>query len=311
MQIKYRVGVMPGVWPAGAEGRDLLWKIVDVCEQTEIDSIWFSERLSSPLPVPEPMTTMAAVAARTSRLKFGPSVFITPFRSPALLAREIAMVDYLSAGRMLPAFGIGVDQPREFDAAGVPFKERGRRTDEAIAIMRRLWAEDEVTFAGEFWKLDRITVLPRPVQQPMPLWIGGNSEPAMRRAGRLGDGWIPSFITPDRFRAGVERTHEFAAEAGRTIPPDHFGCLLYYCLDRDPAAARATAAPFVPRGRVDDATMERCTAFGPPELLRERLEEYVAGGGSKFIVRPMCPPEQMLEQLQRLAEEVIPAFHRR
>jgi probable F420-dependent oxidoreductase len=311
MQIKYRVGVMPGAWPAGAEGRDLLWKIVDVCERTEIDSIWFSERLSSPLPVPEPLTTMAAVAARTSRLKFGPSVFITPFRSPAMLAREIAMIDYLSGGRMLPAFGIGVEQPREFEAAGVPFKERGRRTDEAIAIMRRLWAEDEVTFAGEFWKLDRITVLPRPVQQPMPLWIGGNSEAAMRRAGRLGDGWIPSFIPPDRFRAGVELTHKFAAEAGRSVPADHFGCLIYYYLDDDAAAARATAAPFLPRGRVDDATLERCTAFGPPALLRERLEEYVAGGGSKFIVRPMCPPDQMLEQLQRLAEEVIPAFHRR
>ena len=311
MQIKYRVGVMPGQWPAGADGPQLLWKIVDVCERTEIDSIWFSERLSSPVPVPEPMTTMAAVAARTSRLKFGPSVFITPFRSPALLAREIAMIDYLSGGRKLPAFGIGVDQPREFEAAGVPFKERGRRTDEAIAIMRRLWAEDEVTYAGEFWKLDRITVLPRPVQQPMPVWIGGNSEAAMRRAGRLGDGWIPSFIPPDRFRTGVELTHNFAVQAGRSIPADHFGCLIYYYLDDDAAAARAAAAPFLPRGRVDDATLERCTAFGPPPLLRERLEEYVAGGGSKFIVRPMCPPDQMLEQLQRLAEEVIPAFHRR
>jgi alkanesulfonate monooxygenase SsuD/methylene tetrahydromethanopterin reductase-like flavin-dependent oxidoreductase (luciferase family) len=113
----------------------------------------------------------------------------------------------------------------------------------------------------------------------------------MRRAGRLGDGWIPSFIPPDRFRTGVELTH--------------------YCLDRDAAAARATAAPFLPRGRVDDATLERCTAFGPPALLRERLEEYVAGGGSKFIVRPMCAPERMLEQLEQLAEEVIPAFHRR
>lgn len=311
MQMKYRVGVMPGPWPAGPEGGEFFWNVVDLCERTEIDSIWFSERLSSPLPVPEPLTAMAAVAARTRKLKFGPSVFITPFRVPAMLAREIAMIDYLSGGRMLPAFGIGVEQEREFHAAGVPFKERGRRTDEAIAIMRRLWAEDEVTFAGEFWKLDRITVLPRPVQQPMPLWIGGNSEAAMRRTGRLGDGWIPSFIPPDRFRTGVELTHKFAAEAGREIPADHFGCLVYYYLDRDPAAARATAAPFIPRGRVDADTLEKCTAFGPAALVRERLEEYVAGGGSKFILRPMCPPEQMLEQLQRLAEEVIPAFHRR
>jgi probable F420-dependent oxidoreductase len=310
MRIKYRVGIMPGPWPAGADGVDFLWKLVDLCERTEIDSLWLSERLSSPVPVPEPMTTLAAVAARTTRLKFGPSVFITPFRTPVMAAREIAMIDYLSGGRMLPAFGIGVEQEREFLAAGVPFKERGRRTDEAIAIMRRCWSDNDVTFEGEFWKLDRITVLPKPVQQPMPLWIGGNSEPAMRRAGRLGDGWIPSFIPPVRFAHGVARTQQFAAEAGREVPADHFGVLVNFCFAADTAAAGALAGPFIPRGRVDDATLELCTAFGPAALLRERLDEYVRGGASKFIVRPMCPPDRMLDQLAQLADDVVPAVHR-
>ncbi len=311
MQIKYRIGVMPGPWPAGPDGRELFWRMIETCERTEIDSLWFSERLSSPLPVLEPMIAMAAVAARTRRLKFGPSVLVAPFRSPVLAARELAMLDYLSGGRALPAVGIGVEQEREFRAAGVPFKERGRRTDEAIVIMRRCWAEAEVTHDGEFWKLERVTVLPKPVQQPMPLWIGGNSDAATRRAGRLGDGWIPSFITPAEFRVGVEKTCAYAAEARREVPGDHFGVLVNFWLDDDPARARATAAPFVPRGRVDDRTLAACTAFGPPELLAERLEEYVAGGGSKFVVRPMGPPEQMLEQLERLAAEVIPPFHRR
>jgi probable F420-dependent oxidoreductase len=309
MPVKYRIGVMPGPWPA--TGPEYFWRFVDLCEKSEIDSVWFSERLSSPIPIPEPMTAMAAIAARTSRLKFGPSVFITPFRTPVLAAREIAMIDHLSGGRMLPACGIGVEQEREFLAAGVPFKERGRRTDEAIAIMRKVWTGEEVTFQGEFWKLDRITVLPRPVQQPMPLWIGGNSEAAMRRAGRLGDGWIPSFITPEQFRVGVDKTQAFAAEAGREVPADHFGVLFYFHLDPDPAAARAAAAPFIPRGRVDEATLARCTAFGPPDLVRARLEEYVAGGGSKFILRPMGPPERTLDQLTQLADDVVPSFHRR
>ena len=311
MPIKYRVGVMPGPWPAGPEGLDLLWRFIDLCERTAIDSVWFSERLSSPLTVLEPMTTMAAVAARTTRLKFGPSVLIAPFRAPVLAARELAMLDYLSRGRVLPAVGVGVEQEREFHAAGVPFKERGRRTDEAIQIMRRCWAEPEVTFAGQFWTLDRVSVLPRPVQQPLPLWIGGNSEAAMRRAGRLGDGWIPSFIAPEPFRAGVDRTLAFAAEAGRTVPGDHFGALVYFGFDRDPAAARARAAPYIPRGRVDDATLAACTAFGPPEVLLERLEQYVRGGGSKFVVRPMVPPEMLLDQLGELAAEVVPVFHGR
>ena len=311
MRTAYRVGAMPGPWPATADGAAFLWRLVDTCEHGGIDSLWFSERLSSPLPVPEPMTTMAAIAARTARLKFGPSVFVTPFRTPVLAAREIAMIDYLSGGRMLPAFGIGVEHEREFLAAGVPFKERGRRTDEAIRIMRRLWSEPDVSFEGEFWRLDRITVLPRPVQQPLPVWIGGNSEAAMRRAGRLGDGWIPSFVTPEQVRVGVEKTQAFAAEAGREVPADHFGALVYYGLDPDPARARATALPFVPRGRVDDATLARCTAFGPAALVLERLDEYVRAGASKFILRPMCPPERMLDQLAQLASEVVPAVHRR
>src|SRR5205085_7943267 len=129
----------------------------------------------------------------------------------------------------------------EFKAAGVPFHERGRRTDEAIAILRRCWAEDQVTFAGEFWQLDRVTVLPKPSQQPFPLWVGGKSEAAMRRAGRLGDGWIPSFITPAEFATGVDKTLGFAAEAGREVPSDHFGALVYFCIDDDPAQAEKMA----------------------------------------------------------------------
>jgi probable F420-dependent oxidoreductase len=311
MQVKCRIGVMPGPWPDGPGGSDLLWELIDRCERSEIDSLWFSDRLSSPAPVLEPMTTMAAVAARTRRLKFGPSVLVTPFRSPVVLARELAMLDYMSNGRALPAVGIGVELEREFRAAGVPFRERGRRTDETIAILRRCWSEDEVSFSGEFWQLEGVQVLPRPVQQPFPLWIGGKSEAAMRRAGRLGDGWIPSFITPVEFGVGVERTLAFAAEAGRTVPPDHFGTLVYYCLERDVESARALAMPYVPRGRVDEATLHACTAFGRPELLVERLSGYVARGGSKFIVRPMCPPERMLEQLAWLSDEVIALFHRR
>jgi hypothetical protein len=110
---------------------------------------------------------------------------------------------------------------------------------------------------------------------------------------------------------GVEKTHAFAAQAGRAVPADHFGTLFYYCLDDDPAVAAATAAPFVPRNRVDDAALAQCTAFGPADLVRERLEQYVEGGGSKFILRPMCPSHRVLEQLERLAAEVVPDFHAR
>jgi probable F420-dependent oxidoreductase len=311
MGIKYRVGIMPGPWPPGREGGQFLFDLADFCEKSDIDSIWLSDRLSSPVPVPEVMTSLAAIAARTQKLKFGPSVLVLPYRTPVVAAKEMATIDWLSRGRLFPAVGVGVELPREFDASGVPFKERGRRTDEAIRVMRLLWTEDEVSYQGEFFKLDRVTIFPKPWQTPPPIWIGGKSEAAQRRTARLGDGWIPSFITPEEFRVGVSKVQELAAAEKREVPEDHFGTLINYTVAASEAEAFAMAQPYVPRGRVDEATMRACTAFGPVGVLASRIEEYAKGGGSKFILRPLCPPERMLEQLALAAEQVIPEYHRR
>jgi probable F420-dependent oxidoreductase len=311
MTIRYRVGIMPGPWPPGRDGAAFLWTLCDMLERSDVDSIWLSDRLSSPAPVPEVMTTLAAIAARTSRLKFGPSVVVLPYRTPVVAAKEMATVDWLSGGRLFPAVGVGVELPREFDASGVPFAERGRRTDEAIRVMRLLWTQDEVTFQGDFYKLDRVSIFPKPWQTPPPIWIGGKSEAAMRRTARLGDGWIPSFITPDEMRAGIQKVHDLAAAAGREVPEDHFGTLINYAIADSEATALALAQPYVPRGRVDEATMRRCTAFGPAGTLIEKVEDYVKAGASKFILRPLCPPDRMLEQLALVGVQVCPEFHRR
>src|SRR4030095_16359132 len=280
MTIKYRIGIMPGPWPPGRDGADFLWTLTDLCERTDIDSIWLSDRLSSPVPTPEVMTTLAAVAARTTKLKFGPSVMVLPYRTPVVAAKEMATVDWLSRGRLFPAVGVGVELPREFEASGVPFRERGRRTDEAIRVMRLLWTEDEVSYQGEFFKLDRVTVFPKPWQTPPPIWIGGKSEAAQKRTARLGDGWIPSFITPEEFRVGVHQVQELAAAEKREVPEDHFGTLINYTVAATEADAFAMAQPYVPRGRMDEATMRACTAFGPVEMLVSRIEEYAKAGGS-------------------------------
>ena len=311
MEIKYRIGIMPGPWPPGRESAEFLWTLCDFLEQSGIDSIWLSDRLSSPAPVPEVMTTLAAIAARTTTLKFGPSVIVLPYRTPVVAAKEMATIDWLSKGRLFPAVGVGVELPREFDASGVPFKERGKRTDEAIHVIRLLWTQDEVSFQGEFYKLDRVTIFPKPWQTPPPIWIGGKSEAAMRRTARLGDGWIPSFITPEELRVGVDRVKEMAVAAGREVPEDHFGTIINYAVAESGDAAFAMAQPYLQRGRVDDATMRQCTAFGPPEVLLAKIEEYVKGGVSKFILRPLCPPARMLEQLAVVAEKIVPEYHGR
>jgi probable F420-dependent oxidoreductase len=311
MTVKYRIGVMPGPWPPGRDGATFLWSLCDMLERSDVDSIWLSDRLSSPVPVPEVMTTLAAIAARTTRLKFGPSVVVLPYRTPVVAAKEMATVDWLSQGRLFPAVGVGVELPREFEASGVPFAERGRRTDEAIHVLRLLWTQDEVTFHGHFYKLDRISVFPKPWQTPPPIWIGGKSEAAMRRTARLGDGWIPSLITGEQLRVGIQRVQELAAAQGRRVPEDHFGTLINYAIADSEEQAAAMAQPYLPRGRVDEATLRQCTAFGPVARLRDRVEEYVKAGASKFILRPLCPPALMLDQLTRVAEGVCPEFHRR
>ncbi len=306
---KIRIGVMPGPWPEGPPAGELFWRLTELCERSAIDSLWLSDRvLASTL---EPLTALAAAAARTRRLKFGTAVLVLPFRSPVVVAKTLATLDVLSEGRIFPAVGVGVDQRREWEAAGVPPGTRGARTDEAIEVIRRLWTEDEVTYRGSYFTLDRVRLLPRPVQTPPPLWVGGTTEAALRRAGRLADGWLASFIAHDAFGRAVERIQGYAHDAGRAIDADHFGTIIPYVLAASPEEGWRAAEPYLPRDRTDPATLRAVTAVGPPEAVAAVIERYVARGGTKFVLRPAGPPAAMLEQVAELAEAVVPAFHAR
>jgi probable F420-dependent oxidoreductase len=306
---KIRIGVMPGPWTDGPRAAEGFWRLVELCEATGIDSLWVSERLVG--PTLEPLTALGAVAGRTRRLKFGTAALVLPFRNPVLAAKALATLDVLSEGRVFPVVGVGVDQPREWKAAGVPAPARGARTDEAIVLIRRLWTEEEVTARGTYFVLDRVRLVPRPAQSPPPIWIGGTSEAALRRTGRLGDGWLASLSPPAAFAAGVERIREQAAAAGREIAWDHFGTIIPFVLAPSPEAGWRLAAPYLPRDRADEATLRATVAVGPPDAVATLIERYVAGGGTKFVLRPAGPPEEMLEQIAQLADTVIPAFHAR
>jgi probable F420-dependent oxidoreductase len=306
---KIRIGVMPGPGGDGIDPAETLWRLADLCETSAIDSLWLSDRLLG--PTLEPLTALAAVAARTRRLKFGTAALVLPFRTPLLAAKAMATLDRLSAGRLFPVVGVGVDQRREWEAGGVPDGARGARTDEAIEVIRRLWCEEEVTHRGTYFSLDRVRLQPRPVQTPPPLWIGGTGPPALRRAGRLGDGWLASYILPEAFGAGVAAIRAHATAAGRKIPEDHYGAIIPFALADSPEAGWRAAEPHLPRDRADEATLRALTATGPPAAIAAAIERYVAAGGTKFVLRPAGPPAAALEQLAWLAAEVIPAFHAR
>jgi probable F420-dependent oxidoreductase len=299
-----RVGLAITGWPFVGEDPEVLFTYAARCEALGIDSLWLSERLAGPAPFLEPMAAIAAMAARTRRLKFGMSVLVLPARNPVVLARQIATIDFLSGGRLLPAFGLGTDDPREQEATGVPKAERAGRADEAIALMRRLWTEDGVTHHGRYFHVTEVTVRPRPLLAHRAVWFGGRSEAALRRVARLGDGWLASAVTPDEVRTGVATIQRLAAGFGRAIEPDHYGVILPYAVTDDPAAVLERVGPAVRRLRPDLA-VEEYALVGSADACVERLKGYIAAGASKFVLRPVCPPGELFTQLELLAERVI------
>lgn len=163
------------------------------CERAEaagFDSIWLGEHHNNRVLHPAPLIGLAAIASRTRRVRLGTGVLLLPLYHPVMVAEEGAMVDMISGGRLILGVGAGY-APEEFDAFGYPIKERGSRLDEGASLLRRLWMEENITHRGRHYRVDNATVAPRPVQKPRPpIWFGAWTEPAIRRAARLGDAWL-------------------------------------------------------------------------------------------------------------------------
>jgi probable F420-dependent oxidoreductase len=290
-RLSVRIGVglaplAPGTDPAAA-----LWSLVDTLEEVGYDSIWLSD--SSARSSFAPLPTLAAIAARTERLKLGTNVLVLPPRNPLTLAREMASVDALSGGRLLPAGGLGVDLPRELEALGVRREERAARLEEAVAILKALWGGDPVSIEGDFWQLHDVTLGPRPHRAKLELWLGGRAPAAMRRIGRIADGWLGSFIGAEEFGAKVDLIRESAAAAGRSIDEDHYGTTIWSAPAEEeipaPVAALLDRRPDLPR--------EEHVAIGAAAT-RELLERFLAVGATKFVLIPLAAdPEAWLREL--------------
>jgi probable F420-dependent oxidoreductase len=278
--------VAPGTDPAAA-----LWSLVDTLEEVGYDSIWLSDSpaRSSFAPLP----TLAAIAARTERLKLGTNVLVLPPRNPLTVAREMATVDALSAGRLLPAGGLGVDLPGELEAMGVRRNERARRLEESVVILKALWGGDPVSFEGDFWQLHDVTLGPRPHRAKLELWLGGRAPAAMRRIGRIADGWLGSFIGAEEFGAKVDLIRESAAAAGRSIDEDHYGTTIWSA----PAEEEIPAPVAALLDRRADLPREEHVAIGAAAT-RELIECFLAVGATKFVLIPLAAdPEAWLREL--------------
>lgn len=302
--MKIRIGIGLGAWPFETAKPEAILNFIDRLEALDIDSLWLSDRIVSKDLTLEPVTFMAYMASRLRNLKFGTSALVLPTRNPVILAKELATLDFLSAGRLLLVVGLGSDDSRDFAAAGVRKEERGKRADEAIVLMRRLWREPSVTFEGKFYSVKELTILPRPHQKNgPPIWVGGRSPAALRRAGALSDGWLSSTITPREMEKSIQSIQGYASEHGRALPEDHFGAVIPFCFASSPERALALAKPSI-RLRPDAPPHEYC-ALGTPEKVRRRVQEYIDAGASKFVMRPCAPGASWHDQTELLAEEVI------
>jgi probable F420-dependent oxidoreductase len=251
------------------------------------------------------MSVMAALAGRTRRLKFGVNVLSLAFRDPVLVAKQCATIDVLSEGRLLPAFGIGSPLAPEWRTLNLDTKTRGRKTDEGLEIIGRLWCEETVDFEGVHYHLSGASISPKPVQPDLPMWIGGSSEAAIRRTARFGTGWQAGAETPDQVAGVIAGIRAAAAAEGRAIDDDHYGAGIPFRFGRadDPGLDRLFDAYRKRTGR----DPLRYFAIGDADAVVERIAAYVAAGISKFILRPAGRgDEEMLSQTRRLIEEVLP-----
>jgi probable F420-dependent oxidoreductase len=280
----------------------------ELAERLGYDSLWAGDHLSFANPILDITVALAAFAACTRRIALGAGVLLLPLRHPGLAAKQIASLDFLSAGRVILGVGVGGEGPKDFEAAGVSIRERGARTDEGIRALRALFAGGPAAFSGRFYDFEGIAIDPPATQPGGPkIVVGGRSDAALKRAGCLGDGWLAYMASTDGFARGLASMRGHAEEAGRD--PD---CLLAAILvpvhaDDDGERARRQmrehlsrryAQPFEPHH------VARYAVAGTPEECRERIAAYADAGAAHVVFNPAGPAAGFLEECERLYTEI-------
>jgi probable F420-dependent oxidoreductase len=305
--MKVRIGIGTGT---SVMSGDELGQLAQQTQSTGFDSLWWSDVLT--VPGDDPLAAMAYAAGAAPRLKIG-TTMVLPGRNPVRLAKQLATLDRLSGGRLLVTFVLGLRRAPELAAMGVAAGARGRQLDELLPLLRRLWTEDGVDHVGESWQLHGVSVEPKPHQQPLEVWLGGSAPGALRRAGTLGDGWLPALCTPEEAAAGRGVIEEVAAGAGRRIDPEHFGISIGYTRGERPdellhhvAARHAASAATGPVGASAAATADIGDLVPDGvEGVRRVIAKFVDVGFSKFVLRPIVPPASLEDELRVLGDGVL------
>lgn len=284
--------VVPQAGAAGIAGPAAVWDVADAADRagSGVDHLWVSDHLLWWRPMYEATALLAALAGRTSRVRIGSAVLLLALRHPVLAAKTLASVDRLSGGRLILGVGVGGEYAPEWDAAGVARRGRGRRTDLMLRQIRALWSADDPT-----------GLEPKPVGR-VPVWIGGRSDAALRRAGETGDGWMGIFTTPERYASQLAVARAAAERVGRD-PGGLVPSLYVWACVRDSAAeARRAASALLPSFyRVPFDKLQRYVVAGTPAHCAERFAAFAAAGVRHLAVAPAVE-EVTAEPVHQLAE---------
>jgi probable F420-dependent oxidoreductase len=310
MMDKIRIGIGFGIWRQGMPTPETICAYAERAEDLGIDSIWLSDHIVSREPSLDTACVMALFAARTKRIKMGPSVLTLPARDPVQVAKTYATLDYLtgSCGRVIMAVGLGSD-PRDCEVSGIKPEERAGRLEEGVEVMRKLWGGTHVTHEGKFYKFSDVTLNPRPAKGALDVWIGGRTSAALRRVAKYGDGWFPSFVTPEEFKAGMEQLGTYGTKYGRTIEPGEAGVLILTYATRDRARAQSVSQKVFEAFPVPSEALAARCAIGAPEEVVEKVRAYVDAGCSKYVLWPISPPEEIVSQIELYGREIVPQFN--
>lgn len=278
-------------------------------EELGYDSVWAGERLLLSQRL-EPLLVLASISGRTERVRLGTSVLIAPLRHPVLLANQISALDLTSNGRLILGLGVGAERIKpEYESVGVPFRERGRRLDESITVLKRVWTEEEVTFEGKYYKLNNVRMRLRPKQRGgPPIWLGGMTQRLLGRAGRFADGWMPIEVPPAEYSDSFKQLSTFALSSGRD--PSKIEHALYITLNmrKDPAESKREAQEFLETYYgAKFASIEKFGIFGTLKDSLEGIEEYSSVGIETIVVR-FASFGDPIQEVESFAKDVLSSF---
>lgn len=289
--MKVRIGVAAG---AGASDDAYgFLRLVDALDDLGYDSVWVPDVITT--SIFDPISALSVAAGRRDRLKVGTHL-IVPGRDPVRLAKELATLDQLSDGRLLLLFVLGLKQAHELDAQSVVASARSAMLEESLHIMRTLWSGEPLEHQGRFYSYDGIELAVRPTQDPLEIWLGGQVPAALRRCGRIGEGWMPGLCSPEEAAAMREDVLAEAAAAGREIDDEHFGMNLSWV--DGPMSDQLLASIEARRPGFDPAHTIGCGASG----LAERMHAFLDAGFSKFVIRPAEPPTDWAAAVESVSE---------